>query len=276
MRGASRRLASAPLGLLTPRLRAQTLEQWSGRMIAERPTSNGVLRFFAPSPLLLDRAAGVLTKEPDMIRWIDGMEIGSVLWDVGANVGVFTLYAALQARAVVLAFEPSAANFFILARNVQLNELSASVTAYCLAFSDETTLGVLNLSSPEPGSAMAQFGRPGETSRYWNGQGASAPQGMIAFTIDDFVARFDPPFPTHLKMDVDGLEWPILQGATKTLRDPRLRSTMIELSITNREERDQAIACLRECGLVLVSTGAPQGTETEQAANHLFERPRHG
>ena len=47
---------------------------------------------------------------------------------------------------------------------------------------------------------------------------------------------------------------------------------MVELSLTRDAERNQAIQWLRERGLTLASTGAPQGSGGEQAANHLFVR----
>lgn len=240
-------------------------------MVAESRILGGTLKFFAPSPLLQDRAANLLGKEPDMIQWLDGIPQDAVLWDVGANVGVFSLYAAFCRKARVLAFEPSAANFHVLARNIQLNHLNERVTCYCIALSGTTELGILNLSSPAMGTAMSQFGKPGEMSRYWTG-GDAAAHGMIGFTMDEFIKRFDPPFPTHLKMDVDGLEWPILQGAANTLRDPRLRAAMIELSLTDHAERARAMTLMEDSGFKFVSHGEAQGTETEKAANHLFER----
>jgi len=271
-RGLLRRAAMAPVRLLAPGLRAQAVELLFEQMIAETPIPGGALKFMAPSPLLQTRAATVLNKEPDMIRWIDGLAADAVFWDVGANVGVFSLYAAFRAKCTVLAFEPSAANFFLLARNIHLNGFDQRVRAYCIALTGTTSLGMLNLSSKAMGTAINQFGNAGEMSRYWNSEGESAVHGMIGFTIDDFIARFQPPFPSHIKMDVDGLEWPILQGAAKTLRDPRLRSAMVELTLTNREERARAIDLLQSSGLAFVSQGSSQGTAAEQAANHLFIR----
>ena len=271
-RGVIRRLFMTPLWLLPRRLRAEALECLSDQMIAATPIQGGTLRFFAPSPLLQDRAATMATKEPDMIRWIDGMEKDAVLWDIGANIGVFSLYAAKRMDCVVLSFEPSAANFFVLARNIQLNRLGARVTAYCVALSGDTELGVLNLASATMGTAMSQFGKAGEMSRYWSGDGERAFHGMLGFTVDDFISRFNPPFPTHIKMDVDGLEWSILRSATNTLRDVRLRAVMVELSLTNCDEHDRALALLEGFGLKYVSRGASQGTATEKAANHLFVR----
>jgi FkbM family methyltransferase len=260
------------MDLLPGRLRSEALECLSDRTIAYAAIPGGVLAFFAPWPLLQNRAATVLTKEPDMIRWIDRLEESAVLWDIGANVGVFSLYAAVRTNCTVLSFEPSAANYFVLSRNIQLNRVSERITAYCLALSGTTQLGVLNLASEAPGTAMSHFGRAGEMSRYRTDDTMSAVQGMVGFTVDDFIARFNPPFPTHIKIDVDGLEWAILRGATKTLRDQRLRSAMVELSLTNQEERHCAIALFEESGFTCLGHGVSQRTMTETAANHLFER----
>jgi len=269
--GTVRKLALLPLKLLPRRWKMSELERLASDMVTEVTTGCGSIRFWCPSSLLAMRADTMFTKEPDMIAWIDSIDQGSVFWDIGANVGVFSLYAARKTKAVVLAFEPSAANFHVLVRNIQLNHLSDQVAAYCLALSGQTELGVINLASAEPGSAMSQFGRAGETSRYW-GQEAIATHGMVGITVDDFIARFQPPFPTHLKMDVDGLEWPILQGAMATLRDPRLKAVMVELSISNSDESAAAVQFLGAAGFRLESRGEEQGNAEESAANHLFVR----
>jgi hypothetical protein len=121
--------------------------------------------------------------------------------------------------------------------------------------------------------AINQFGRAGESSPFWEGA-PGATHGMVGFTVDDFVARFDPPFPNHVKLDVDGLELAILQGAAATLRDLRLLSVTAELTLNDSGQRDAAIRLLADCGLRLASTGAVQGEGTLKAANHRFERHR--
>jgi FkbM family methyltransferase len=268
-RRAARRLALLPLQALDAETRAGALERLSQAAIARAPIAGGELAFFAPTSLLRSRAATVLSKEPDTIAWLDGLTERDVLWDVGANVGAFSLYAAARARCGVLAFEPSAPNFFVLTRNIQLNRLSERVTAYCVALSGATGLGALNLDSAELGTAMSQFGHVGETSRYST---HSHPlwHGMVGFTVDDFIAKFGAVCPTHLKLDVDGLELPILQGARVTLSDARLRSAMVEISLTHEAERAASLQLMRDCGFTLASQGAVQGMSGEQAANHLF------
>ena len=160
----------------------------------------------------------------------------------------------------------------MLTRNIDLNKAGDRITAYCLALSGTTHLGVLNLASGSMGTALSQFGKTGDRSRYWSDQVPMTSHGMVGFTIDDFIAQFPIAFPTHVKLDVDGLEWPILHGASGMLRDPRLQSVMVELTSTNEGERTSAIALLKESGLELMSRGEVQETGTEKAANHLFVR----
>jgi hypothetical protein len=91
-------------------------------------------------------------------------------------------------------------------------------------------------------------------------------------SIDDFVARFAPPFPGHVKIDVDGLEWAILKGAERTLRDPRLSSILVELPADDASEREQIEAYLRESGFELVERGPVQSAPGGAGANHIFRR----
>src|SRR5262249_10499623 len=147
----------------------------------------------------------------------------------------------------VLAFEPAAANFHVLARNIELNGLADRVRAYCVALCGKTELGVLNLASNALGSSLSQFGEVGEISRWAQGKSAGI-HGMLGFTVDQFIELFHPPFPTHAKVDVDGLETAIVAGAGRTLRDPRFKSIMIELSLTNQTEREHSIAAMATAG----------------------------
>jgi FkbM family methyltransferase len=274
-RGVFRRLTSWPLQLVGENLRAEALEGLSEKMVVSTPVPGGRVRFYAPSTLLRSRASSMFSKEPETIQWIDGFEDGVVLWDIGANVGVYALYAAIRRKASVLAFEPSAPNFHVLSRNIHLNSLTERVTAYCIALTRETGLGVLNLDSLSMGSAINQFGNPGETSPYSVKRTAAILHGTIGFSIDDFIAKFAPPFPNHIKMDVDGIELSILEGATRTLRDSRLISVLVELSVTDNEQQRRAVSFLEDAGLALLTRGEVQGTEQEKAANFIFHRTEH-
>lgn len=270
-RGALRRAVSLPLQLAGSNLRAEALTSlWDGAEVDAR-TAGGNIKFFAPTPMLQWRARTLLDKEPETIAWIDQLGSDAVLWDVGANVGMFSLYAAATRRCRVMAFEPSASNYAVLTRNVQMNALNDLVTAYCLALAGETSIGVMNLDSSAMGSAMTQFGKPGDKSRY-SSSDRRLTHGMVGFTIDEFVERFAPQLPTHIKIDVDGLELPILRGGVRTLGAPAVQSVIVELTLTHREELEQSIAFLASCGLHLTERGSSQGEPSEQGANHIFTR----
>ena len=229
--GATRRLALMVARSLPLPVATDLIEKLSEEMITEVSVGEQALFFYTPTSLLRARAAATLSKEADMIRWIDAFEGNSVFWDVGANVGTYTLYASVKRGASVLAFEPSSSNYHVLTKNIVINSLRGRATAYCLAFADATVLAAINLGSAELGSALNQFGEVGEKSPYCLGHGGAAWHGMVGFTIDDFVEQFNPPFPSYLKIDVDGLEPAILAGALKTLGDSRLHSVMVELSV---------------------------------------------
>jgi FkbM family methyltransferase len=266
------RLGAYGLRGIAPPRRAEILQVLVEEMVSVVQAGGSAIQFYTPFPGLMYRADSLLTKEPDTIAWIDGFSDGSVLWDIGANVGVYSLYAAASRRLLVLAVEPAAANFHALTRNIRLNGLNDRITAYCLAFSSVTTLGVVNLASDAMGAACNQFGEIGEASRYAQPDSPQLAQGMLAFTIDDFIKQFHPPFPTHLKLDVDGLELGILSGATATLMDFRLESVLVELSMTENEETQRAMSLLREAGFTFISRGEVQGAGAHKGANHLFRR----
>jgi FkbM family methyltransferase len=249
----------------------EVVGELTSRLIADVPIENGVLRFAASTPNPYSRALGMLTKEPDTIQWINGFRPGDVLWDIGANVGVFSLYAATRPNVQVLAFEPFAANFAILSENIFINALGERIVPYCIAFAGTTELGVLNSPSREAGTSLHQFGRPGEVSPYWKGTVSHA-QGVVGYTVDDFIAQFDPPFPTQIKLDVDGLEWPILRGASKTLSNHRLRSVMAELNLNDVAELERVKDLLLGAGFEDLDLGQEFALNGQQARNHFFSR----
>lgn len=174
---------------------------------------NGI-RFFCPGRLSLYRARTLLTKEPETIKWIDGFAKGDVFWDIGANIGVYSLYAASRGIKV-LAYEPAAVNYHLLNKNIKINKME--IMAYCIAFNDVTRLDLLYMKSLEDGSARHSFGEA---------KPSVFEQGTLGFSIDGFISLFSLPVPDHIKIDVDGIERKILEGAKSTM--PQIKSILIE------------------------------------------------
>src|SRR5665811_148010 len=109
--------------------------------VARVRTDHGRIKFLCPGVVPYWRAKTLLTKEPDTIRWIDSFQLGTTLWDIGANVGVFSLYAATRSLRV-LAFEPAPANYYLLVKNTEINQLSDRISAIPLALSDRRAMAV--------------------------------------------------------------------------------------------------------------------------------------
>ena len=74
------------------------------------------------------------------------MQPGSVFWDIGANVGALTLYAAQRGDLEVWAFEPAAVNYYCLAANCELNGFEKRVRCLQLGFSDKIEIADLHVS----------------------------------------------------------------------------------------------------------------------------------
>jgi len=271
-RKVKRRLAFLAFKSLKLPDRAEVMQALTEDMIRYVPVGETTIALYSPFPGLAFRADSLLTKEIDTISWIDSFKDNQVFWDVGANVGVYSLYAAVKRRSRVFAFEPSSANYYVLTRNCQLNDLTDRLAAYCTAFAGRTELGVINLESYSMGAGTNQFGKLGDASPYATPSKLTLAHGMLGFTVDDFVTQFHPEFPNHIKMDVDGRELDILSGAKQTLKDSRLESILVELSLREIEEAERAKKIIREAGFALVARGEVQGIEPNTGANHIFRR----
>ena len=60
--------------------------------------SNKKISFFTPSELIKWRVKTILDKEPETISWINEFKDRSIFWDIGANVGLYSIYAASKEK----------------------------------------------------------------------------------------------------------------------------------------------------------------------------------
>lgn len=273
-------LAAARAGLrpFSVATRASLLEQLNAAETPElvRQTPHGPIRFHCPGALPAWRAETLLEKEPDTIAWLDSLPADAVLWDVGSNVGVFTLYAARRGCRVV-SFEPCINNYEILCRNLAINGLEERTQAFCLALSDKTGSGVLNLPFLRPGAALVQFGeRMNAVDVLGKPSAVVFRQMCLGYAADEFLRVFAPPFPTAMKIDVDGLEHAIIAGAAGLLADQRLRTLLLELDMADRQATGTTLERIRDAGFALTE---PPAQELEAARlagtirNLIFWKP---
>jgi FkbM family methyltransferase len=164
-------------------------------------------------------------KEPFTINWLhERIGAGDVLYDIGANVGAYSLVAAKKpgAGARVYAFEASYANVGPLTTNVALNRADEQITVLPVALSDTTSLGVFHLRDLQAGGARHALGQRMEDS--------TVTQAVMTYRLDDLVDQLGLPVPNHIKLDVDGGELAVITGAARTLAHPGLRTLLIEVA----------------------------------------------
>ena len=180
------------------------------------------------------------------MRWISQIHANDVFWDIGANVGLYSIYAARLGVGNILAVEPSVFNLQALATNIHLNSVADKVTIVPFALSNVVRDAVLNLSTTQIGAAHSAFGPP---VNQWGDAFTPIVKYQVAGSTLDELARTRDQQPTHLKIDVDGIEHLILEGGAQVLRT--VQSCLVELNEADREQRHRATRCLEEAGLYL-------------------------
>jgi len=176
------------------------------------------LRYYVVNSHTAWRVTSLHKKEPDTVAWLRAMPAGSVLVDAGANMGIYTIYAAVRG-VKVWAFEPEAQNYALLTKNIMVNRVSS--IAYCVALSNEEKAGELYLSGFLPGGSCHTFGEnvdhrlvPRETSLV---------QGCMSYPLDWFKIKAD-----YVKIDVDGFEHKVVSGGANTIKGAK--SVLIEIN----------------------------------------------
>jgi FkbM family methyltransferase len=129
---------------------------------------------------------------------------GSVVFDIGANVGFYTLLASVLVgpRGRVFAFEPVPANIRYLKAHLQLNHIS-NVDVIEAAVSDFTGAAHFDVG---PNPSMGRLATGGSLT-------------VRTVTLDEMVGRGELPPPDCLKIDVEGAEAQVLKGARALLSD---------------------------------------------------------
>ncbi|MBW0434122.1 FkbM family methyltransferase [Leptospira yasudae] len=208
---------------------------------------NGKIRFTTPNEINRFRVDTFSSKEPETLEWIDQIPLGATLWDIGANVGLYSIYAAKHKNAKVYSFEPSVFNLELLARNIHINGLSDRITIVPLALSDKLAVSKLNMTTMEWGGALSTFG---ETYGH-DGKKIQIlfEYNTLGLSMEDAVQKFKLPAPEYIKMDVDGIEHLILNGGKKILKN--VKQILVEINEDFQAQADLTKKILSKSGLVL-------------------------
>jgi len=219
------------LGPVARRLRIQKVSRRLYTAIAERWYPAGALVTARQNgrtwKLRRDVAERGELQEAGTISWLRKViRPGMTVIDVGANIGQMTMEAAVLVgpRGRVIAIEPAAGNLEYLRQHVEANQLSDRVTIVDAACTNQDGGDV----------ALYLAIRKGETSSVGSGHGISGPEPIIRqdsslrvqevrvprVSIDGLCQRHGIE-PSVIKIDVEGAEILVVQGAKNTLRRAR-------------------------------------------------------
>lgn len=188
-------------------------------------------------------------KDCEILRIMtDALPEGGCCWDVGANIGV---YSVIAARAVgsagrVLAFEPEPSSRLRLLANIANNGLSNVDVAPVALGGQEGTLRMLRGTSTSAG-----------THRLLQDEEMAARENTLEVRVvrgDVYRQERNLPEPTLIKIDVEGAELDVLKGLSGTLRAPGCQTVVCEVHFAILQSRGQSQAPLQivkhlnECG----------------------------
>jgi FkbM family methyltransferase len=193
------------------------------------------------------------SKEPGTVEWVESwFKPDDVFYDIGANVGAYALVAFhfLRGKTKVYAFEPGFVTFPQLCRNIYLNGAADAIIPFQVALSDETSVTGFHYQNLLSGGALHALKTP--VDQYGKRFQPVFTLASLGYRLDEFVRQFALPVPNHLKIDVDGTEYQILRGLEELLKQPELRSILIEVNEKN-EDTVEIEKLLEKNGLVLHS-----------------------
>jgi|688.fasta_scaffold734723_1 FkbM family methyltransferase len=196
-----------------------------------------------PIPFLLDtsseipkfRAETFWTKEPETIHWInrnlsESTDIG-LLIDVGANIGIYSLYAATVSKSIsVFSVEPVPDTFRELNANIELNMKMNQISTFMVALSFESGSGTLKNVDPRLGSSGAQI------QLVDMGDDASTKVLSGDRLLKDAWGKRDHDKKVMIKIDTDGNELDVLNGFIEAFKDGSIVTVLVETHPTNRNE----------------------------------------
>lgn len=235
---------------LAPRSRARLQSDFTQKMIDATlaiETPKGTLSFVLLGKTSGGRAMTVLTKQPATIEWIDSFQPGSVFWDIGASVGVFSVYAALATDTRVVAFEPAAVNYYLLSANCEANKLQDRVDCLLVGVGRQRSIARLEVSQFRPARSFSFRGK--------RDQPYESRQAAVVLSIDELVEEYGVPCPNYIKIDAPGASEDIIAGATRTFRRSEVRQIHLEL-------RDSSKGGQRILEMLNQSGFAPIGKDT--------------
>ena len=234
------------------------------------------INLFCPSSMSKMRAEKFYSKEPITIEWIDNFNSSKekqiIFWDIGANVGTFSIYSALTHKNIeVHAFEPSTSNLVLLSKNISLNNLSDHISINQLPLTDRSSENKHLLMREKrfvEGGAQNSFG----VNMDYNGDlfKSKTEYKILGTSIDYMIEKKILDLPDYIKIDVDGIEHFILSGAKETLKEKKIKSVLIEINENFLDQFENCKKVLLEAGFEFKKKDFASSKENKSKYQNMF------
>ncbi len=176
------------------------------------------------------------TKEPETIEWIHSFDDYAIFFDIGANIGIYSLYyASLYRNSLTFAFEPVRCNYARLIQNIAMNDFN-NIIALPIGVSGTSRIDIMMEISNEVGHSGSLINTVPDVD--------IAKVRMIpTITIDEIVSLWKIE-PNHIKIDIDRGEHDIIATSIETLKNKKVKSCMVEIN----DHRKEICRTIKSCG----------------------------
>lgn len=186
-----------------------------------------------PLPFKLDisnelsawRSKTFYSKEPETLKWLEFFAVINhnyeILIDVGANIGIYTLYWLHFPNTRAIVIEPFDENIRLLSKNIRMNNFMTRVDIISNPLSSQNTLDWSTINDIRPGGSGYKLSLNDNLNQ-------SNSIKVETLTLDSILGGKKSKY--ILKIDTDGADFDILKGAELALKDGKIVSILIESS----------------------------------------------
>ena len=215
-----------------------------GEVCSQNANYTEPMQSSGPLPFAIDlsaeiprfRAETFWSKEPETLEWID-RNLGNksnvgLFIDVGANIGIYSLYASVvNQRVSIISVEPFLVNFLELEKNISLNNKQNQIVAVEVALSSRSGRGNLRIADDRLGSSGSQIELTGDSS---SAQTIVETGDRLVDSKSDVLGQTGGK--VMLKIDTDGNELDVLLGFSESFGKGLIGTVLVETHPSNRQE----------------------------------------
>ena len=117
------------------------------------------LEFYTPNSRSKNRIITFSKKEPETLEWIESQKKDKCFFDIGANIGIYSVYNSIVNEGKTYCFEPSGFNTLQLIKNINLNNLQEKITVITNPLAAVDEISNLFLDKLDTGASEVFFGR---------------------------------------------------------------------------------------------------------------------